>query len=60
MCRDSEGQLHHGQIPNLIFHVGQKNICAEQSDLQAENLEVSVRGWQETDGMLKLGNSRSV
>lgn len=42
--------------PNFqpYFPLVQKNIGTEQSSIQADNLEVSVRAWQETDGTLKL------
>lgn len=50
MGKGLEGQPCHGQISSLIFHWSRK-IYAQS---KAENLEVSVRGWQETDGTLKL------
>ena len=37
-----------------------KEAYVQKMIILAENLEVPVRGWQEADGMLKLGNSRRV
>lgn len=36
------------------FPLVRKNICTEQSTIQAEKQEGSVSGWQETDATLKL------